>query len=185
MCAWVRRSDYIQYLIIGTGKACAWHVSASVEVAALRTPSVTASDVNDGAFDPTGSTEERKQCIQKYVSWTECRPTYCDNGAKRKGVHTLSALGNSEVGQFTYALHEQGQPHAQTQRDRISSSQRESNQHNPPTLSMDGTLEPPLIGTEAVTCRRQPSIKRKYMLEPKVERHPQSMYTTSIRATGW
>lgn len=48
-----------EYLINGTGKACAWQVRASVDAAALRTPSVTASVVNDGAFEPTGSKKKK------------------------------------------------------------------------------------------------------------------------------
>lgn len=40
---------------MGTGNACAWHVNAKLRCASLRTANVTASKVNDGAFDPTGS----------------------------------------------------------------------------------------------------------------------------------
>lgn len=43
------------YLKIGTGNAWAWHVSANAARMWLRTANVTASNVNEGAFEPTGS----------------------------------------------------------------------------------------------------------------------------------
>lgn len=47
-----------KYLIIGTGKAWAWHVNDKVEPIGDLWPTVIASDENDGAFEPTGSKKD-------------------------------------------------------------------------------------------------------------------------------
>lgn len=59
------------YLVIGTGKPCAWHNSVIVELAGFLNELVPESDGNVGALEPIGSLRKEQKWKGKWVLATK------------------------------------------------------------------------------------------------------------------